>query len=227
MKKFTGTLEKSNDGLGWTVVRVPFDATATWKERNGMKVRGTVTHAGTHAKLSAEFRTSLFPYKGGGQMLLVNKALQKEIKATLGSSVTVAIEPDMEERAEAGVPAELEKLLTRSKQLRALYDEFSPSAKRDIESRIIQPKSEAARTRAAEALAERMMLTIEGERELPPILARVFRSHPGAAEGWKRMTPAQRRGHLMGVFYYQGPEARERRAIKAAEDAAKHHTKDS
>lgn len=221
MKKFAGVLEKSTDGLGWTVVPLPFDATKAWKQRNGMKVRGTVTHA----KLSADFRTSLFPYKGGGQMLLVNKALQKEIKATLGSEVSVSIEPDLEERAEAGIPLELEKILKKSKHLRKFYDEFNPSAKREIEHAITAPKSETARTRAAEALAERMLLTIEGERELPPILTKVFRAYPGASEGWKAMTPTQRRGHLMGVFYYQGPEARERRAIKVAEDAMKHHNK--
>ena len=33
------------------------------------------------------------------------------------------------------------------------------------------------------------------------------------------MTPRQRRGHLLGIFYYQGPEARERRAQKAVAEA--------
>jgi hypothetical protein len=33
------------------------------------------------------------------------------------------------------------------------------------------------------------------------------------------MTPVQRRGHLLGIFYYQGGEARERRAAKVVEEA--------
>jgi hypothetical protein len=33
------------------------------------------------------------------------------------------------------------------------------------------------------------------------------------------MTPVQRRGHLLGIFYYQTAEARERRAAKAVEEA--------
>jgi len=33
------------------------------------------------------------------------------------------------------------------------------------------------------------------------------------------MTPAQRRGHLLGVFYYQSPEAREKRVKKLIEEA--------
>jgi hypothetical protein len=33
------------------------------------------------------------------------------------------------------------------------------------------------------------------------------------------MTPTQRRGHLLGIFYYQTVEARERRAAQAVEEA--------
>jgi len=33
------------------------------------------------------------------------------------------------------------------------------------------------------------------------------------------MTPIQRRGHLMGIFYYQSPESRQKRAQKAIEEA--------
>jgi hypothetical protein len=32
------------------------------------------------------------------------------------------------------------------------------------------------------------------------------------------MTEVQRRGHLLGIFYYQSPEAREKRAGKAIEE---------
>jgi hypothetical protein len=33
------------------------------------------------------------------------------------------------------------------------------------------------------------------------------------------MTPIQRRGHLMGIYYYQSPESRQKRAQKAIEEA--------
>jgi hypothetical protein len=33
------------------------------------------------------------------------------------------------------------------------------------------------------------------------------------------MTMTQRRGHLLGVFYYRSPEAREKRVRKLVEDA--------
>jgi hypothetical protein len=46
-----------------------------------------------------------------------------------------------------------------------------------------------------------------------------FRRAPRAKIGWDAMTPVQRRAHLLGIFYYQSPEARERRAQKAVEEA--------
>ena len=63
------------------------------------------------------------------------------------------------------------------------------------------------------------MLSIEGEQEPPPILQLAFRRTPKAKAGWEAMTPVQRRGHLMGIFYYKSPEAREKRAQKAIEEA--------
>ena len=63
------------------------------------------------------------------------------------------------------------------------------------------------------------MLAMEGERVLPPILQVAFRRAPKAQAGWEAMTAVQRRGHLLGIFYYQSPESRERRAQKAIEEA--------
>ena len=70
-------------------------------------------------------------------------------------------------------------------------------------------------------MAERLLLTMEGEKMLPPILDVAFRANPAARKGWDAMTPTQRRGHLMAVFYYQTPEAREKRVQKVIEDCLK------
>jgi uncharacterized protein YdeI (YjbR/CyaY-like superfamily) len=64
-----------------------------------------------------------------------------------------------------------------------------------------------------------MMLAMEGEEVLPPILQVAFRREPRAQAGWNAMTPLQRRHHLLGIFYYQSPEARERRTQKVVVDA--------
>ena len=61
---------------------------------------------------------------------------------------------------------------------------------------------------------------MEGEHETPPILDHhLSRRNPKARTGWLALTPYQRRCHLLGIFYYQTPEARTRRAQKAVEEA--------
>jgi uncharacterized protein YdeI (YjbR/CyaY-like superfamily) len=82
-------------------------------------------------------------------------------------------------------------------------------------------KSVEARQRRAEQIAERLMLTMEGERELPPVLEVAFRRVPAARKGWELMTKVQRRSNLMAVFYYQSPEAREKRVKKVVEDCVR------
>jgi uncharacterized protein YdeI (YjbR/CyaY-like superfamily) len=65
------------------------------------------------------------------------------------------------------------------------------------------------------------MSAMEGEKELPPVLEVAFRRVPTARKGWEAMTKAQRRANLMAVFYYQSPEAREKRVRKVVEDCLK------
>jgi uncharacterized protein YdeI (YjbR/CyaY-like superfamily) len=79
-------------------------------------------------------------------------------------------------------------------------------------------KSAEARQRRAEQIAERLMLTMEGEKELPPVLEVAFRRAPAARKGWEAMTEGKRRSNLMAVFYYQSPEAREKRVRKVVEE---------
>jgi uncharacterized protein YdeI (YjbR/CyaY-like superfamily) len=212
-RRFQATLERLPGGLGWTIVRVPFDAAKAWPHRNRMRVKGTIN--------GFAFRTSLFGFSdGSGQMLLVNRQMQKQARVSLGGSAEFVLEPDLEERVST-LPPELARVLKQHRELKKFYEEFSPSAKNDIAKTISGPKSAESRVRRAEQLAERMMLTIEAERELPPILQLAFRRNPQAKAGWEAMTPTQRRSHLLGIFYYQSPEAREKRTAKAVEEAAK------
>ena len=210
-KRFRGTLERLPGNLGWTIVRLPFDAVKVSKERNRMRVKGTVN--------GFSFRTSLFSASdGSGQFLLVNKRMQKGGTVTLGGLAEIILEPDLEERKSI-LPPELTKFLRQDRELRKFYEALSPSARNDIAKYICAPKSPDSRARRAEHLAERMLLALDGERELPPILQIAFRRKHGAEAGWKAMTSVQRRSHLLGIFYHQSPEARERRAAKAAEEA--------
>ena len=60
-------------------------------------------------------------------------------------------------------------------------------------------------------MAERLMLTMEAEFELPPLVEAAFRERPRARAGWKQMTETQRRNELFAVFSYQTPQSRAKR----------------
>ncbi len=143
--------------------------------------------------------------------------MQKAAGVRLGGMIDLAVEPDLEER-EIEAPAELEKLFKKEKALAKWYSKLSDAIRRDIARTIAEVKSSEARQRRVEQMAERMLLAMEGEKVLPPILDVAFRRHPSARKGWEALTEVQRRGHLLGVFYYQSPEAREKRAGKVVED---------
>jgi hypothetical protein len=68
-------------------------------------------------------------------------------------------------------------------------------------------------------MVERMLSTMDAERELPPMLRIAFGRDPRALEGWKLMSPTHRRGHLLGIFYYREPGSRARRLAKAVQEA--------
>lgn len=209
-EKFAGVLEKDGTRLHWTIVRVPFDPVQVWPQRKGLRVRGTIN--------GFAFRTSLFSMQKGGTFLLVNKPMQKGAGAALGSVVEVVLEPDLEERV-VTTPEELEKLLGQSRALRRWHDALNASSRKWIADWVAQPKSAEARVQRAEQMTERMLLTMEGERKPPPILEAAFQRQPEARAGWRAMTPRQRRQHLLGIFNYQSPESRQKRAQKAVEEA--------
>jgi hypothetical protein len=207
-KRFQALLEKEH-GLGWTIARVPFDPAKTWPKMVRLRVRGEVN--------GAAFRTSLFA-DGDGFYLLVNRKTQKMARVALGDSAEIALEPDMDPRP-AELPELLEAMLEDEAGLREWYDELSESMRREIGKWVLGVKSDGARLRRAQQMAERLLSTMEAEVELPPLIARALRGRPKAKVGWERMTQVQRRQHLLGVFYYQTPEARERRVEKLVEAA--------
>jgi uncharacterized protein YdeI (YjbR/CyaY-like superfamily) len=212
-KKFKATLEHGSYGLGWTTVKVPFEPREVWKEMVRLRVCGEVN--------GVTFRTSLFPVPGGGGLLLlVTNAVQREAGIMVGSVAEFSLEPDMEPRP-AELPDELAMLLDEEDGLRAYYDSLSESMRREIGKWINAVKSDASRMKRCEQMAERLLSAIEGEKELPPLVAAAFRRRPKAKAAWAKLTQTQRRRHLLGVFYYQTPEARERRVEKLCDEVEK------
>jgi uncharacterized protein YdeI (YjbR/CyaY-like superfamily) len=210
-KSFTAVLEPDGTELRWTIARVPFDIAKVWPVRKGRRVRGEIE--------GFPFRTTLFPdRREKGYMILVNKKMQAGAGARKGSKVRIWLEPDLEERAIV-VPPELARELNADRRLRRWFDALSDSMRREIGKFTDEPKTPETRRKRAGKMAERLMQAMEGEQEPPPILRAAFQRQPLAEKGWRALTPTQRRNHLLGIFYYETADARERRAAKAIEDA--------
>jgi uncharacterized protein YdeI (YjbR/CyaY-like superfamily) len=210
-KSFTALLEPDGTALKWTIARVPFDVAKVWPVRKGRRVRGEIE--------GFAFRTTLVSYPHGkGAVLIVNRKMRTAVHARTGDKVRIWLEPDLEER-EIKLPAELQRELNGDRKLRKWFEAMSDAARREVGRWVDEPKSVESRQRRAAKMAERLMQAMEGEIEPPPVLRTLFQRRPGARESWEALTPIQRRNHLFGIFYYETPEARERRAAKAIEEA--------
>jgi uncharacterized protein YdeI (YjbR/CyaY-like superfamily) len=209
-KSFAAILEREHSGLGWVIARVPFDVAKTWKMRGRVKVRGEIN--------GFAFRTTLFSDGKGGHFLLVNKKMQKGGRVVAGMSAKFRLEPDTAVR-ELNVPPELKKFLAEDRELRDWFGKLNFSFRQYLSTKITDVKNAETRLRRAERTAELMLATMEGESELPPILQAAFARDGRAREGWNLMTANQRRGHLMGIFYYRNPESRGTRLAKAIAEA--------
>jgi uncharacterized protein YdeI (YjbR/CyaY-like superfamily) len=217
-KRFRGKLESGlipqdlSEGRYWVAIRMPFDPSRAWPERVGMRVRGTIN--------GVAFRTSLFGSKTLGYLLMVNKTIQKQAKAGPGSTAEIVIEPDLEDRS-ADPPPELVKLFKADRAVKKWFDKLNHSMRKYICDAVAERKSAESRVRCAEQWVECLMLAMDGEIEVPPVLQFAFRRYPDANAGWDAMTPIQRRSQLLGIFQAQSPEARQKRADRAAAEAAR------
>ena len=204
-KTFQAPLERLRSRLNWLIIRIPFDVQQTWATGRRAKVKGEIN--------GYPFRTSLFAFRDGGHFLLVNKRMQRGGKAYLGTSAKVRIEPDSEERTVA-IPPELKSVLGEDKALVRWFDKLNYSTRKWIVDWVTDPKGHDARQRRAAQVAEQLLATMEAERDLPPMLRLALAKDAQAAKGWELMTPLQRRGQLLAIFYYRNPEARARRLEK-------------
>ncbi len=209
-KTFRAVLEPAGMGPRFVFARVPIDLKKAWPAWRSRRVIGEIN--------GFAFRTTLFPSSGESRhVLLVNKRMQAGAKAGPGAQVRIWLEPDMEEKA-FELPAELANALKSDRRLRRWFDALSPSMRKGISAFVDQAKGAETRAMRAEKMAESLLLAMEGEQTPPPILRAAFQRQPIAQEGWQAMTPTQRRNHLLGIFYVQTIEGRERRAARAIEE---------
>jgi uncharacterized protein YdeI (YjbR/CyaY-like superfamily) len=144
--------------------------------------------------------------------------MQAGAAAGPGDRVRITLEPDLE-RPVTEIPIELERAMKGARGLRKNFETISPSMQKGFSNLVREPKSAESRSKRAEQLAEALLQAMEGEQVPPPILRAAFHRLPLAEAGWKAMTTIQRRNHLLGIFYCQTTDARQRRAERAIEVA--------
>ena len=210
-RSFSAPLEHLRSGLGWVIVRVPFDVAGVWGKGRRPRVKGEIN--------GFPFRTSLFPTREGTHFVLVNKRMQKGAQASFGTTVRVRLEPDTGERV-VEIPVELKRVLSQERTLLRWFEKLNYSMQKWIANLVSDATSTEARQRRSEKVAEQLLSTMEAERELPPIMRLAFARNPQAREGWDKMSPLRRRGELLAIFHYRTPESRARRLARVVEEAA-------
>jgi hypothetical protein len=208
-KSFRVPLEATGTSLRWVIARVPIDLKKAWPMWKSRRVFGEIN--------GFAFKTALIPgAKGQGHILIVNKKMQAGARARAGERSLIRLAPDLGEVV-IDLPLEFAKILKSDRALKKWFEAISPSMRKGLVNFIADAKSRETRQKRAEAIAESLMLAMEGEEEPPPILRAAFQRQPEARRGWDLMTPTQRRNHLLGIFYSQTVDGRERRAAKAIE----------
>jgi uncharacterized protein YdeI (YjbR/CyaY-like superfamily) len=209
-KKFKAVLERTSDRLRWVIAHLPFDVARVWGTRGQLRVQGEIN--------GFSFRTTLFPSGQGRHFLIVNKQMQAGGKTAPGLTARFQLTPDTTPRKAVQPPQELLRELAQSKRLLKFYESLGNSRRNYIAGWVAEGKQTETRVRRARQMAERLMETLEAERELPPMMQLAFRQNPLAREKWERMSAAHRRQHLLSIFYYREPESRARRFAKAMEE---------
>jgi uncharacterized protein YdeI (YjbR/CyaY-like superfamily) len=209
-KTFEAVLERTADRLRWVIARIPFDAAKIWGKRGQLKVQGEIN--------GFAFSATLFPDGQGHHFFIVNKKMLSGGKTAAGLTAKFRLQPDTTPRITVSPPAELLRELGQSKRLLKFFESLNPSRRHEIAKWVAEPKGEESRRRRALQIAERLMETMEAERELPPIMQLAFRQNPKANEEWERMSSSHRRAHLFSIFHYRTPEARANRVQKCVEE---------
>ena len=208
-KTFRVHLEATGTSLRWVIARIPIDLKKAWPMWKSRRVFGEIN--------GFPFKTALIPgTKGQGHVLIVNRKMQAGARVKVGERASIKLSPDLGELV-IDLPQGFAKILKSDRALKKFFDAMSASMRKGFSNFISDAKTSETRQKRAEAIAESLMLAMEGQIEPPPILRVAFQRQPDARRGWELMTPTQRKNHLLGIFFSQTVQGRERRAARAIE----------
>ena len=144
-------------------LEVPFSVEEAFGIKGRMPVRVTLN--------GAQFRTSLFPQKGGPHMMMVNQDMQRQAEVGAGDTVRVQLEQDTEPRV-AAVPTELAEELARCPQAAAAFQKLPYSHKKEHADYVAGAVQEETRRRRAVRTVERLQ-GVTASRTANPVVSQM------------------------------------------------------
>jgi uncharacterized protein YdeI (YjbR/CyaY-like superfamily) len=115
------------------------------------------------------------------------------------------------------MPPLLVQAFDGDEELLAWVGTLRESWQREIARHVMEPKSDEAKQRRCDAMAERLLLTMEAESEPPQFLVRRMRGTRNAWAGWERMSLGRRRDFLLTLFAAKSEQARENQVMRLVE----------
>ena len=115
----------------WCCINPPFDVHEVFGTRGRVPVVGTLNG---HA-----FRNSLMPEGNGTHRMMISKELRAAANARPGDLVDISLSLDKAERT-ADIPAEFQQALDADTEAATIFDELSPSHRKEYAEWIAQAK---------------------------------------------------------------------------------------
>jgi hypothetical protein len=150
--KFTGLIEKPDDGMDTAYVSVPFDVEKTYGAKGQVKVKAWFDD---------------YPYRGvlasmgtGCHIIIMRKDVRQAIGKNVGDRIKVELERDTEERI-VDVPSDLDEALRQSPKAEKFFNTLSYTNRKEYAAWI----SAAKRTETREKrLAETIQKLLQGKK---------------------------------------------------------------
>ena len=155
-------LEATGTAPRWVIARIPVHLKKAWPMWKSRRVFGEIN--------GFPFKAALIPgTKGQGHVLIVNRKMQAGARVKTGDRALIKLSPDLGELV-IELPEEFAKILKTDRALKKFFDAMSPSMRKGFTNFISDAKTSETRQKRAEAIAESLVLAMEGQIEPPPIL---------------------------------------------------------
>lgn len=174
--------QKLSEINGWTILRLPEDASAKLPSRGMTMVSGTINGAPFKAVLEPDGKYG--PGLKPSHWFRPDNKLLEKAGAKAGDTVQVSLEPT-KEWIEPELPEDLKKALASSPKAKALWDDTTPLAHWDWVRWIRAVKTEETRQKHLEVMLDKLN---KGMRR-PCCFNRNLCSEPHVSKNWVLLDP--------------------------------------